>query len=170
VGAGDSGDPVLDRTGDPVDPAARAARLDEGLEIICALWSGTAVQHVGRHYRLDGLRMTAVPAQRPRIPIWVGGDLRRPGVRRRLTRWDGACVFRDRPLVPDDVHDILDLVRAERGDATGFDVKVSGSPHLIGEFVEAGATWWGQWIAPAGLGATRDVIAAGPPSQPGNTS
>jgi len=166
VGSGDVGDPGFDATGDPADASTRAARLDESLSIICALWSGEAVQHKGRHYRLDGLRLAAVPKQIPRIPIWVGGDLRRPGVRRRLTRWDGACVFRERPLTPADVRDVLDLVRAERGDTAGFDIKTSGSPHLISEFADAGATWWGVWIPPADFDTTRATIATGPPPRP----
>jgi alkanesulfonate monooxygenase SsuD/methylene tetrahydromethanopterin reductase-like flavin-dependent oxidoreductase (luciferase family) len=164
VGAGDAGDRGFAATGEPVEPATLAARLDEGLQIISALWSGAEVHHDGPHYRLEGLRSAATPVQSPRIPIWVGGDLRRPGVRRRLTEWDGACVYRDRPLTPEDVNEVLELVRTARGETTGFDVKVSGSPHLIKEFTAAGATWWGRWIPPADIATTRATIAAGPPS------
>jgi alkanesulfonate monooxygenase SsuD/methylene tetrahydromethanopterin reductase-like flavin-dependent oxidoreductase (luciferase family) len=55
--------------------------------LLTALWTGEQVHHHGRYYRLDGLHLPAVPVQRPRIPVWIGGDLRRPGTRRRLTRW-----------------------------------------------------------------------------------
>jgi alkanesulfonate monooxygenase SsuD/methylene tetrahydromethanopterin reductase-like flavin-dependent oxidoreductase (luciferase family) len=164
VGAGDVSDPGFAAVGEPARPRVLAARLDEGLEIISRLWTGSAVHYAGEHYRISGLRLAATPVQRPRIPIWVGGDLRRPGVRRRLTRWDGACVYRERPLDPDDVRDILDLVRRERGGTSGFEVKVSGNPHLVDEFAAAGAAWWGRWIAPGDIAEARQVIAAGPPA------
>jgi alkanesulfonate monooxygenase SsuD/methylene tetrahydromethanopterin reductase-like flavin-dependent oxidoreductase (luciferase family) len=164
VGAGDIADPGFAAVGEAAGPSVLAARLDEGLSVVAALWTGTAVHHHGPHYRVEGLRLAAVPVQRPRIPIWVGGDLRRAGVRRRLVRWDGACVYRERPLDPDDVRDIVDLVRRERGDAVGFDVKVSGGPDLVDEFAAAGATWWGRWIPPGDLAQARAVIAAGPPA------
>lgn len=161
VGSGDVTDPVLAALGGPRD---LASRLDEGLEVVMALWSGEALWHNGSHYQLAGLRLAARPVQSPRIPIWIGGDLRRVGVRRRLAKWDGACVYRERPLRPEDVHDILDLVRRERGEAGGYEVKVSGSPELLEEFAEAGAAWWGRWIPPGSLAETRAVIAAGPPT------
>jgi len=164
AGAGDAADPGFAAVGEPVEPRVLAARLDEGLEIIDGLWTGSAVHHQTEHYSISGLRLVATPVQRPRIPIWIGGDLRRPGVRRRLARWDGACVYRERPLDPDDVRDILDLVRRERGDATGFEVKVSGSPELVRAFAAAGAAWWGRWIPPGEVAEARAVIAAGPPS------
>ncbi len=131
VGAGDIADPGFAAAGIPAAGAAGLARrLDEGLETIAGLWSGadTILPEGGR------LKLSAVPLQKPRIPIWIGGDLRRPGVRRRLTSWDGACVYRERALDPDDIHDIAELVRAARGDVSGFDIKASGNPHLIGEF------------------------------------
>jgi ribosomal protein S18 acetylase RimI-like enzyme len=157
VGAGDISDAGFRATGDPVDPRTLAQRLDEGLELIVALWSGAEVHR----YRLDGLRLAATPVQSPRIPIWIGGNLNRPGVRRRLAQWDGACVFADQPLTPADIREIRALAPC-----TGFDIKASGSPELIPEFAAAGATWWGRWIAPADFATTRAVIAAGPPARP----
>ncbi|MDR7276102.1 LLM class flavin-dependent oxidoreductase [Catenuloplanes atrovinosus] len=148
AGAGDRADPALALL------AAGGTGLDAGLEALDRLWAGDEV---------DGLRLPGRPVRRPRVPVWIGGDLRRPAVRRRLTRWDGACVHRERPLDPDDVHDILALVTAARGDARGFDVKVSGNPHLIAEFAAAGATWWGRWIPPGDVAEAEAVIAAGPP-------
>jgi len=157
VGAGDTSDAGFTATGDPAGPAALAERLDEGLELIVALWSGAEVQHRGAHYRLDGLRLAATPLQKPRIPIWVGGNLNRAGVRRRLARWDGACVYSDQQLTPDDIRDIRGLVGADA------DIKASGSPELIPEFAAAGATWWGRWIPPADFATTQAIVAAGPP-------
>jgi alkanesulfonate monooxygenase SsuD/methylene tetrahydromethanopterin reductase-like flavin-dependent oxidoreductase (luciferase family) len=157
VGAGDRADAGLAVAGAPASAAGLARALDEGLETITQLWSGTETS-----LPTASLTLAAVPVQRPRIPIWIGGDLRRPGVRRRLTRWDGACVYRERPLDPDDIHDIVELVRAARGDVCGFDIKASGNPHLIADFAAAGATWWGRWIPPGPVATAEAAIAAGP--------
>ena len=83
VGSGAADDPALTAVGTPTTAPDRAAQLDEGLEVLTALWTGTAVHHHGRWNRIDGLQLPATPVQQPRIPIWVGGDLGRPRVRRR---------------------------------------------------------------------------------------
>jgi alkanesulfonate monooxygenase SsuD/methylene tetrahydromethanopterin reductase-like flavin-dependent oxidoreductase (luciferase family) len=164
AGSGADDDPAFTAIGTPMSLRERTARLDEGLQVLTALWAGTPVHHHGRYYRIDGLQLPATPVQRPRIPIWVGGDLRRPGVRRRLTQWDGACVYRERALDPSDVQDIAALRRAARGDLAGYDIKVSGNPHRLGDFAAAGATWWGQWIPPGHPDDARKIIMAGPPN------
>ncbi|MCB1749792.1 MAG: LLM class flavin-dependent oxidoreductase [Gammaproteobacteria bacterium] len=64
--------------------AARATRMDEGLEVIRALWSGQPVHYDGRHYQLDGLTLEPPPVQRPRPPLWVGGFA--PAAARRAAR------------------------------------------------------------------------------------
>ena len=122
------------------------------------------MRYHGRYYHLDGLHLPATPVQQPRIPIWIGGDLRRPGVRRRLTGWDGACVYRDRALDPANVRDITGLLRAAGRDPAAYDIKVSGNPGLLAEFAAAGASWWGQWIPPGRPEETGAIIAAGPPA------
>jgi probable F420-dependent oxidoreductase len=67
-----------DQVGIPFDPpAVRVARMEEGLEIIKALWSGDAVSHQGTYYTLAGLKGTPRPLQRPYPPILIGGGGRR---------------------------------------------------------------------------------------------
>jgi alkanesulfonate monooxygenase SsuD/methylene tetrahydromethanopterin reductase-like flavin-dependent oxidoreductase (luciferase family) len=166
VGSGAADDPVFTAVGTPTTAIERAAQLDEGLQILTALWTGTAMHHHGRWNRIDGLQLPATPVQQPRIPIWVGGDLRRPGVRRRLTRWDGACVYRERALDPADVSDITALIRAAGRDLAGYDIKVSGNQHQLADFAAAGATWWGHWIPPGHPDDARKIIADGPPEAP----
>jgi probable F420-dependent oxidoreductase len=62
----------------PLDPpSVRIERLDEALGIIRRLWSGEPVDHVGSHYRLDGLVLAPVPLQRSGPPVWVGGGGRK---------------------------------------------------------------------------------------------
>jgi alkanesulfonate monooxygenase SsuD/methylene tetrahydromethanopterin reductase-like flavin-dependent oxidoreductase (luciferase family) len=166
VGSGAADDPAFTTLGSPAAAPERAAQLDEGLQVLTALWTGKPVHHHGRYYRIDGLQLNATPIQQPRIPIWVGGDLRQPGVRRRLTRWDGACAYRERALDPDDVLDITALVRAAGRDQGGYDIKVSGNQDRLADFVSAGATWWGRWIPPGDADETRKIVAHGPPGQP----
>lgn len=69
------------------DRRTRAAQLDEALEVITRLWSGERVVHHGEHFVVDGVTLAAVPLQRPRVPIWVGGDS--APAKRRAARWDG---------------------------------------------------------------------------------
>jgi len=158
VGIGDPSDPFMG-TG---DPKVLAEMLDEGLEVIDRLWTSEPISFEGKHYQLDRVQLTARPVQQPRIPIWIGGNMLVPAVRRRILRWDGSCAYKgstDAPqqITPDDVRALL----AERNGP--FDVKVSdGDP---AEFAAAGATWWGRWIAPASPEDTLAVIQEGPPSR-----
>lgn len=163
VGAGDVGDPGFAATGEVVDPQARAELLDESLDVLVGLWSGEPVRHHGPHHRVDGLRLSPRPIQRPRIPIWIGGDWRVAGVRRRVTRWDGSCAYN--VVTPQDVRNVLALVQRERGTSEGFDVKVGGRRDqvLIRALADAGAAWWNDWMPPGPLAATRRAIAGGPP-------
>ncbi|GAA1592157.1 hypothetical protein GCM10009789_52820 [Kribbella sancticallisti] len=159
VGIGDPNDPW----GEPAAPRVLAEKLDESLEIISALWTGQPVYFHGKHYRLDGAQLTARPLQQPRIPIWVGGNLLFPAVRRRISRWDGSCAYKGTPaapqkLTPDDVRLLLRERGAEPG---GFDVKVSGGDAAA--FAAAGATWWGRWIAPGPRSEAEAILRAGPP-------
>ncbi|GAB2598073.1 LLM class flavin-dependent oxidoreductase [Kribbella endophytica] len=160
VGIGDPADPFLGGVGETTDPRVLAEMLDEGLQVIDALWSGEAVHHQGKHYQLDGAQLTARPLQQPRIPIWIGGNLLVPAVRRRILRWDGSCAYKgpttaSLPILPEDVR----ALRAERGN--DFDIKVSGGDPQ--EFAEAGATWWGRWIAPGPRADAEQILRAGPP-------
>ncbi|TDD43127.1 LLM class flavin-dependent oxidoreductase, partial [Kribbella antibiotica] len=159
VGIGDPGDPFMPQH----SPRVLAEMLDEGLEVIDRLWSGEPVTFAGKHYQVDGAQLTARPLQQPRIPVWVGGNLLIPAVRRRILRWDGSCAYKgstDAPqqLTPDDIRELL----AERGSPDGFEVKVSGGDPAA--FAAAGATWWGRWIPPLPVEETLAIVRSGPPS------
>lgn len=159
--------------GEPADPSGHAALLDEGLEVIAALWSGERVVHDGHRHHLDGVQFLPRPVQRPRIPIWSAASLpARAGVRRGA-RWDGiAPIFSDgeefRPVTPEEVAAIVAEVGERREHRGSFDVAVwAVAPDAARrrEYEEAGATWLIEGPAP-GPGWLEDATAiatAGPP-------
>jgi alkanesulfonate monooxygenase SsuD/methylene tetrahydromethanopterin reductase-like flavin-dependent oxidoreductase (luciferase family) len=69
----------------------RAGRLTEGLEVIKRLWTEDSVTHHGKYFQLDDARASVRPKQRPRPPIWLGGDVE-PAVRRAARIADAWCV------------------------------------------------------------------------------
>ncbi|MGO1850802.1 LLM class flavin-dependent oxidoreductase, partial [Microbacterium sp.] len=52
----------------------RGTRLDEAVEVMRALWSGSVVDIDDQYRLLQGARMTPSPIQHPRLPIWFGGS------------------------------------------------------------------------------------------------
>jgi len=97
VGAGDIHDQGFSATGEPLEPATRAQLLDEGLQIMTRLWTGEPVTFHGRHFRIEQLSLSPPPVQQPRIPVWIGGDWQLSGVKARVARWDGCCVYKGSP-------------------------------------------------------------------------
>ena len=47
--------------------------LQEGVEIMEAMWTEDVVHYDGRHYRLQGAICQPKPLQTPHIPLWVAG-------------------------------------------------------------------------------------------------
>lgn len=66
----------------------RGARTDECLEIISRLWAGETLTFKGKYYEVNNLRLAPAPVQRPRPPLWVGGDTL-AGLRRAARFGDG---------------------------------------------------------------------------------
>src|ERR687894_418746 len=81
--------------GESGDAKQRAAMLDEGLQILDGLWSGETVTHCGQHYAVEGVSLAPRPLQRPRIPIWIGGE-RAPALR-PARRGGGGARARHKP-------------------------------------------------------------------------
>ncbi len=145
-GAGLGGSPSeFGKFGEPEDPRTRAEMLDEGLELLRALWRGDEVRHHGRHYVVDGVTLAPVPLQRD-VPVWIGGN-RRPSLR-RAARWDGWVADSADPtgmtLSPEDVRARIAFIRDARTTSGAFDVAVLGSqgPAVPAAYEDAGATWW----------------------------
>jgi probable F420-dependent oxidoreductase len=149
--------------GEPTDARVRAAMLDEGLDVLRALWSGEEVTHRGAHYTVDGVTFAPTPVQAP-VPIWIGGN--RPASLRRAARWDGWLADSADPtgmtLTPDDVARNIEQIGREEG----FEVAVLGQSDRgdPAAYERAGATWWLENIHDM-RGSIDDVLAlvnAGP--------
>jgi alkanesulfonate monooxygenase SsuD/methylene tetrahydromethanopterin reductase-like flavin-dependent oxidoreductase (luciferase family) len=58
-----------------VDKSVRGPRFEEALQVIETLWSGEEIRHQGTFFHLEGpVRASVLPQQRPRPPIWIGGN------------------------------------------------------------------------------------------------
>lgn len=167
VGLGD-GDDSFRRFGVDGSPAARAERLDEALDIITRLWRGETVSHHSDHFDVERFRLAVGPIQRPRIPIWVGGDS--AGALRRAARWDGWIGPDDDPLskgVAELESVRASLRRAGAGDA--FDIAWAATTddtaaERASSLERSGASWW---IEPV-FGSAESVlerIRRGPPAR-----
>ena len=146
--------------GDITDPVALAERLDEGLELLRAYWSGKPVTHAGEHYRVNDVTLLPPTVQRPAPPIWIGGfwPARRP--MRRAARYDGAVPLFESARhgeIPsaDEVARVRDYVQRHRPDGAlrdGFELVLGGltpprpdeAAAVIAPLREAGATWWDE--------------------------
>jgi alkanesulfonate monooxygenase SsuD/methylene tetrahydromethanopterin reductase-like flavin-dependent oxidoreductase (luciferase family) len=158
--------------------ARHAALLDEGLEVVDALWSGEHVAHRGEHHRIDDVRFLPRPLQQPRVPVWVAAMLpARAGVRRAV-RWDGIVpMFSQgyddlRPASPEEVAGVVGDIRAGRaaegGDDRDLEVVVwalAPDEARRREYEEAGTTWLIEGPAPGAdwLEDAHLVASEGPP-------
>jgi alkanesulfonate monooxygenase SsuD/methylene tetrahydromethanopterin reductase-like flavin-dependent oxidoreductase (luciferase family) len=165
LGAG-LGGPVADEYGsfgDITDRKRLATRLDEGLFILNKLWSGEPVSFHGQELDVDDVRFLPVPAQRPRVPIWLAGGWPAKAPMRRAARWDGAAPLlygdgRDNEPQPNvalvrEVSEFLAQCReAEGRTAEPFDLALCGvsepeaAADTIGPLAEAGGTWWQECV------------------------
>ena len=161
--------------GESGDAKQRAAMLDEGLQILDGLWSGETVTHCGQHYAVEGVSLAPRPLQRPRIPIWIGGE-RAPALR-RAARWDGwlapATSHDGTPTMaksPERIAEMVATIRRQRTTTAPFEVAIdgyseAGDPALPRAYQAAGATWWLESIH--GMRGTQgEMVArvkAGPP-------
>jgi alkanesulfonate monooxygenase SsuD/methylene tetrahydromethanopterin reductase-like flavin-dependent oxidoreductase (luciferase family) len=170
-----SGEEEFEDLGEPGDARVRADKLDEGLAILDALWSGETVDFTGVHYTVRDTHFIPRPVQRPRVPVWIGGVW--PGRRpfRRAARWDGVFPLVEgqqdtETMPPEQLDEILAYTRAHR-DGRPLDAIIEGNSDgdraSLADYEAAGLTWYieklGWW-----RGTPADVEAAirrGPPSR-----
>ena len=55
-----------------ISAARRAARFEEGLRVMQALWMEPRATFAGEFWQLDGVTMEPKPVQRPHPPLWFG--------------------------------------------------------------------------------------------------
>ena len=161
--------------GEDPDPRTRGDKLDEGLQVLTALWSGRKVAFHGAHYQVNDVRFLPRPLQSPRIPIWVAGywPNRRPF--RRAARYEGLLPGKVPGIDPsyDELRQMLQYVRDHRTHSGPFDVAIYGrtppnparAATVVRAWEAAGATWWREGIddSRGDLKTVRKRIRSGPP-------
>jgi alkanesulfonate monooxygenase SsuD/methylene tetrahydromethanopterin reductase-like flavin-dependent oxidoreductase (luciferase family) len=170
-GAGLGGDSrrELSAFGEERDPRARAALLDEALELIVALWSGEPVTSNGPAFAVDRARVLPRPVQTPRPPVWLGCVWPHLRPLRRAARYDGVFpVSHEASLTGDDLRELMAIVAQHRPSGGPFDVVVTNherpGSERIAELAGAGTTWWLQGFGEQPrLADVRAAALAGPP-------
>ena len=168
VGIGSSGgtDVEWGNFGEEMDLKKRAHMLDEGLQILCGLWSGQPFAFSGRHYTIKKSQFLPPPHQSPRIPIWVAGNWPNKAPFRRMARWDGM-IPQTSPHIDDDIDQLkaaVDFTLSQRAGNAPFDVAYAVKPLGLGSAQEgkdqaaayhaAGITWLLEQIYPEHFGSS----------------
>jgi alkanesulfonate monooxygenase SsuD/methylene tetrahydromethanopterin reductase-like flavin-dependent oxidoreductase (luciferase family) len=173
----------LPRTGEEEDRRTRAAMLDDGIDLIRALWAGEpAFEGEMAAYRFEVTDQLAVarPVQE-RIPIWVVGLWPRMKSMRRVLRCDGIVPqfangeHRGSPARVREMRAWL----AANGARPDIDVVTEGETpagdaaeawDTVAPWGEAGCTWWmeSNWEMPhhstERMDQVRRRLEAGPPT------
>lgn len=110
----------------------RGRITDETIDAMLELWSSDQPSFEGRHFKIDGLAFEPKPVQKPRPPIYIGGNskvaLRRAA---RFEGWQPNPTEFDAESIPE----LLDYVRSQPGFAgkeKSFDVCWVGTVPGIG--------------------------------------
>ncbi len=144
------------------DPRTRGAMLDEGADLLAALFEGELVATHEGHFTVDGVVLEPRPVQAPRPPMWFAarGGAGKPV--RRAARFDGLFPI---DMDADQYNRALDEIVTIRGSLDGFDVAVKTTPgELPPDFVRDTATWaMHSWPAVADLNDLFNTVMAGPP-------
>jgi hypothetical protein len=175
-------DAALGRTGEPTDLKSRAGLLDEGIDVMRALWSGD-MTFTGERYEIDLSPRKDAAAELLPVPLWCVGVWPAEKSMDRILRCDGLlpaalALDGDEPLWPGArfkrmTPDEIALCRAwldERG-ATSTDIIWEGATPgddsaaaraVVQPWADAGATWWleSRWADGAEM---RTRLRAGPP-------
>jgi alkanesulfonate monooxygenase SsuD/methylene tetrahydromethanopterin reductase-like flavin-dependent oxidoreductase (luciferase family) len=170
-------------TGEVTDVRARADLMDDGIDLLRALWTGVA-EYKGPHYRytfaMDDQLKVGKPVQQ-RIPIWVVGVWPRPKSMRRVLRCDGVVPqyqLDGRDGGPTDVRELRAWL-SQQGAGPDLDVIAQGetpsdpaaASAVVRPWADAGCTWWleTRWEmphhVPQRMQQVRDRLAAGPPAR-----
>ena len=152
VGLGDPTDVEFTSLGENGEDRMRAAKLEEGLEVLVGLWSGEPFSYLGKHYEVRNVQFLPRPLQSPRIPIWVAGRWPRRAPILRAARWDGVFplgLARGSKLNPAEIRKVLCFIRNHRTATTPYDIVATSGANsqvddseMLRAYAAAGATWW----------------------------
>jgi alkanesulfonate monooxygenase SsuD/methylene tetrahydromethanopterin reductase-like flavin-dependent oxidoreductase (luciferase family) len=152
VGLGDPADVEFTSLGENGEDRTRAAKLDEGLEVLVGAWQGESFSYLGKHYEVRNVQFQPRPLQSPRIPIWVAGRWPRREPFLRAARWDGVFPLGLTPgskLNPDEIRKVLSFIRKHRADTFAYDIVATSGGNgqeddneMLHAYAAAGATWW----------------------------
>jgi alkanesulfonate monooxygenase SsuD/methylene tetrahydromethanopterin reductase-like flavin-dependent oxidoreductase (luciferase family) len=164
--------------GESGDARRRAARLDESLQLLDALWSGQPVTFAGAHLTASDVTMLPPPVQQPRIPVWCAGRWPNKAPFRRAARWDGVMPTHTgyglgETMPPEEFSAAVRYTRSHRTSQAPLEVALEGRTDgtaadrgaHVAPYAQAGLTWWieavGWW-----RGTPADAMARvrqGPP-------
>jgi probable F420-dependent oxidoreductase len=159
--------------GDPADARTRAAMADEALHVLDGLMSGQPLTFHGQHCTVDGVALRPLPVQRPRVPVWIGGES--PPALRRAARWDGWIISgvneqQEMVKTPEQLAAQVATIQQHRAADDAFDVAMSGcsapgDAAMVAEYADAGMTWWLETVfgSRGSLAENTARILAGPP-------
>ncbi|MBN1214870.1 MAG: LLM class flavin-dependent oxidoreductase [Candidatus Lokiarchaeota archaeon] len=129
----------------------RAKKCDEGLEIIKGLLSGKEFSYKGKFYTIKTVIFKPEPYNGI-IPIWIGGRWPNKKPLERASKYNGFCPISasSEKLSPNDIEEIVNLIKSCRSDINNFDVVIAGelplnkteAKKIIYPFIESGITWW----------------------------
>lgn len=156
VGLGDDGwHEFSSFGGESTDAVARAALLDESLEVLRQCWSGEPVDYAGEHVVVRSAAFLPRPVQDP-LPVWVAARAPHRRPLERAARHQGCFPLLDQgsqvPLLPrpKDVGELKAELLA-KGASADIDIVCRGATGLVPEaelgpglaaLDAAGMTWW----------------------------
>jgi alkanesulfonate monooxygenase SsuD/methylene tetrahydromethanopterin reductase-like flavin-dependent oxidoreductase (luciferase family) len=141
----------------------RIARMEDGLDLIKALWAADApIDFRGRYYSTAGAMCRPGPVQQPRPPIWLG-EARHDGWLDAIVRH--ADGWNSTPASPHRLREKLDAVRAAcaRGGRNSADLELSLEIQVLVAPTDGEVKRAARDIAalpPSKRGAVRDDIIA----------
>lgn len=153
--------------GDDADRSVLGNRLDEALDVVTGLWSGTPFSYDGAHFRVRNAQFLPAGA----VPVWVAGTTPHRRPLHRAARFDGLVLATVTPeggidpVTPELLSAAVDVVRRRRGHVDDFEVVLlCPTVPTAGEaaaYAGAGATWL---MVTGWMDSLRALITAGPPS------
>ncbi len=163
--------------GEAISAKTRANMVDEALRIIAGLWTGKPFSYSGHYYSVKEVTFLPVPLQKPRIPVWIGGNWPIHGPMRRAAEWDGFVGGKvhgaDEPWcpTPEEVRALRHSIQNQRTTRDPFEIALGGASRgndwdearrIIASLAEAGATWWMEYVPSDSRREMRSSIMRGP--------